>query len=75
MGNSKKGAHYPNRKLGGEDKYRHDEETWVEMWRKVGEKIGVKWKVDVWWQKKESTRDASLNEDGAQQMKYSCRMI
>lgn len=69
MGNSMKGDHYANRKGGSE------EQTWEQMWKEVGEKTGTKWEVNVWWQERNATRNASLNEKGAQQMKYSCRMV
>lgn len=75
MGNSLKGDHYANRKMGGDSKYRHDKQTWEQMWKEVGEKTGTKWEVDVWWMELQATKDASLNEKGSQQMKYSCRML
>jgi hypothetical protein len=39
--------HYPSRHLPESNPYRHNEESWGNLWKQVGEETGTSWKVDA----------------------------
>lgn len=58
--------------------FRHNEESFVGMWKEVGEKMGVKWKVEVrlleagrWDGKKGDDSMSWKGGDGTRRMKFA----
>ena len=55
--------------------FRHNEQSWKELWEEAGNETGTKW--DVWAELRMTRRYAKLglNQDGARQMHFCVRRI
>jgi hypothetical protein len=80
MGNVNSGFHSQSGYEGEKPRYRHNAESWAELWDKVGEETGTKWKTEAYLEgpgvgfgEMEKKLTERRKEDGARRLRFVVR--
>jgi hypothetical protein len=82
MGNVQSGEHVQSGYEGEKPRFRHNAESWAELWDKVGEATGTKWKTNAYMEghnvgfgEMEKKLTERRKEDGARRMRFVVRRL